>query len=81
LFLSSAGDESLGERLRQEGRLGLDLLQRFGEELISVVEYLEREGVPHRDIKPDNIGIRPGPASDSPSRCLTSRWRAFLRPT
>jgi serine/threonine protein kinase len=60
LFLSSAGEETLGERLRQEGRLGLDLLQRFGEELISVVEYLEREGVPHRDIKPDNIGIRPG---------------------
>lgn len=60
LFLSSAGEETLGERLRQEGRLGLDLLQRFGEELISVVEYLEREGIPHRDIKPDNIGIRPG---------------------
>lgn len=60
LFLSSAGEETLGERLRQEGRLGLDLLQRFGEELITVVEYLEREGVPHRDIKPDNIGIRPG---------------------
>jgi serine/threonine protein kinase len=60
LFLSSAGEETLGERLRQEGRLGLDLLQRFGEELLSVVEYLEREGVPHRDIKPDNIGIRPG---------------------
>ena len=60
LFLSSAGEETLGERLRQEGRLGLDLLRRFGEELISVLEYLEREGVPHRDIKPDNIGIRPG---------------------
>ncbi|GHU42425.1 protein kinase [Betaproteobacteria bacterium] len=60
LFLSSAGEETLGERLRQEGRLGLDLLQRFGEELISVVEYLDGEGIPHRDIKPDNIGIRPG---------------------
>lgn len=60
LFLSSAGEETLGERLRQEGRLGLDLLRRFGEELIAVVEYLEREGIPHRDIKPDNIGIRPG---------------------
>ena len=60
LFLSSAGEETLGERLRQEGRLGLDLLQRFGEELISVVEYLERLDIPHRDIKPDNIGIRPG---------------------
>ena len=31
LFLASAGDETLGERLRQEGRLGPDLLQRFGE--------------------------------------------------
>lgn len=60
LFLSSAGEETLGERLRQEGRLGLDLLQRFGEELISVVEYLESLDIPHRDIKPDNIGIRPG---------------------
>ena len=60
LFLSSAGEETLGERIRQEGRLGLDLLQRFGEELIAVVEYLERMGIPHRDIKPDNIGIRPG---------------------
>ena len=60
LFLSSAGEETLAERLRQEGRLGLDLLQRFGEELLAVVDYLEQEGVPHRDIKPDNIGIRPG---------------------
>ncbi len=60
LFLSSAGEETLGERLRQEGRLGLDLLQRFGEELLSVVEYLENLDIPHRDIKPDNIGIRPG---------------------
>ncbi len=60
LLLSSAGEETLGDRLRQEGRLGLDLLQRFGEELLGVMEYLEREGVLHRDIKPDNIGIRPG---------------------
>ncbi|MFO1429840.1 MAG: BREX system serine/threonine kinase PglW [Candidatus Competibacteraceae bacterium] len=60
LLLSSAGGETLGDRLRQEGRLGLDLLQRFGEELLGVVDYLERAGVLHRDIKPDNIGIRLG---------------------
>ena len=60
LFLSSAGAETLGERIRQEGRLGLDLLRRFGEELLAVVEYLEGVGIPHRDIKPDNLGIRPG---------------------
>ncbi|MFM8442347.1 MAG: BREX system serine/threonine kinase PglW, partial [Methylococcus sp.] len=60
LFLSSGGEETLADRLRQERRLGLDLLQRFGEELIGVVDYLERENVFHRDIKPDNIGIRLG---------------------
>jgi len=60
LFLSSAGEETLADRLRQERRLGLDLLQRFGEELLGVVDYLERESVFHRDIKPDNIGIRSG---------------------
>src|SRR5690606_14590632 len=42
---------------REEGRLSLDLLQRFGEELLGVVEWLEAEGVSHRDIKPDNVGI------------------------
>lgn len=60
LFLSSGGEETLAERLQQEGRLGLDLLQRFGEELIGIVDYLEGENVFHRDIKPDNIGIRLG---------------------
>jgi len=36
----------------------VDLLQRFGEDLLDVVKFLEEEaGVPHRDIKPDNIAI------------------------
>lgn len=60
LFLSSAGDETLAERLRNEGRLGLDLLRRFGEELIGMVDHLEAQSVVHRDIKPDNLGIRAG---------------------
>ena len=50
--------ETLRERLRHEGRLHVDLLQRFGEDLLDVLKYLEEEaGVPHRDIKPDNIAI------------------------
>jgi serine/threonine protein kinase len=49
--------ETLGHRLRQEGRLHLDLLQRFGEDLLDVVRYLEEQGVSHRDIKPDNIAV------------------------
>jgi len=57
LLLKNAGLKNLAEKLKEEGRLSLDLLQRFGEELIEAVDYLESEGVAHRDIKPENIGI------------------------
>lgn len=60
LVLDKSGDETLAERLRKEGRLGLELLQRFGEDLLQAVASLERHGVAHRDIKPDNIGVRSG---------------------
>jgi serine/threonine protein kinase len=49
--------ETLGQRLRKEGRLHVDLLQRFGEDLLEVVKYLEEQGIPNRDIKPDNIAV------------------------
>jgi serine/threonine protein kinase len=49
--------ETLGQRLRKEGRLHIDLLQRFGEDLLDVVNHLEEQGIPHRDIKPDNIAV------------------------
>ena len=50
--------ETLRDRLRHEGRMHMDLLQRFGEDLLDVLKYLEEEaGIPHRDIKPDNIAI------------------------
>lgn len=52
-----AGSYTLAQRLREEGRLSLDLLQRFGEELLVAVDWLEGQGISHRDIKPDNIGI------------------------
>lgn len=57
LLLKSAGARTLAEQLKAEGRLSLEMLQRFGEELIEAVRHLEAEGVVHRDIKPDNIGI------------------------
>lgn len=62
----SIGGSTLAQRIRQEGRLSLDLLQRFGEELLGVVEHLELQGISHRDIKPDNIGI-----GQTPNRTLT----------
>jgi serine/threonine protein kinase len=49
--------ETLGQRLRKEGRLHIDLLQRFGDDLLGVVNHLEEQGIPHRDIKPDNIAV------------------------
>ncbi|MEY4415651.1 MAG: hypothetical protein RIQ53_2944 [Pseudomonadota bacterium] len=57
LLLRSAGDETLAQRLRAEGRLSLEMLQRWGEELLETVRLLEEHAVTHRDIKPDNIGI------------------------
>ena len=63
LFIAMAGAENktgtytLADRIREEGRLSLDLLQRFGSQLLDVVRWLEEKGVSHRDLKPDNIGV------------------------
>lgn len=57
LLLESAGDSTLAEEIKREGRLPLGMLQRYGEELIDAVRHLEDRGVTHRDIKPDNIGL------------------------
>ena len=57
LFLESAGSQTLAQRLRQEGALTLDLLQRFGDELLTVVDWLEQKGIAHRDIKPDKSAL------------------------
>src|SRR5581483_11225745 len=53
-----AGERTLADRLREDGRLSGEFLERFGDDLLTVLEYLEHEGVPHRDLKPDNIGVR-----------------------
>ncbi|MCZ2527000.1 BREX system serine/threonine kinase PglW [Streptomyces sp. HB2AG] len=48
---------SLGSRLRSEGRLGYDQLERFGNDLFAALDALAARGVRHRDIKPDNLGL------------------------
>ena len=60
LVLESAGDETLGEVLRGRERLSLDLLERWGTDLLDALVALERAGVDHRDIKPANLGVREG---------------------
>ena len=56
LLMARAGDATLADRLRDEGRLHLELLERFGEDLLATIDWLEQKGVPHRDIKPENLG-------------------------
>ncbi|MEY4245625.1 MAG: Serine/threonine-protein kinase PknA [Verrucomicrobiota bacterium] len=55
---SEGNESSLARRLKLDGQLDLDLLQRFGVELLQTIDELERLGITHRDIKPDNLGIR-----------------------
>jgi serine/threonine protein kinase len=48
---------SLGSRLRDQGPLGYDQLERFGNDLFDALDALAARGVRHRDIKPDNLGL------------------------
>ena len=57
ILMERAGDKTLAQWVRGGDTLSLDLMRRFGENLLSALEHLEQEGVAHRDIKPDNIGI------------------------
>jgi serine/threonine protein kinase len=59
LLMKSAGKRTLAHQIRQEARPSLDLIRRFGEELLQIAIYLEDQGIYHRDIKPDNIGLMP----------------------
>ncbi len=59
IIMERAGNETLAKRIADDGHLHPDLLQRFGEDLLLTVDWLEQKGIPHRDIKPDNIGVMP----------------------
>ena len=59
LLLDKAGETTLGNRIRTDGRLHLEWLQRFGEDLLTTLDWLEEKGISHRDIKPENIGVTP----------------------
>ncbi|NDU73745.1 BREX system serine/threonine kinase PglW [Actinomadura sp. DSM 109109] len=50
--------ETVARELRERGRLQIDQLEAYGDYLFGAVDFLEGEGVWHRDIKPDNIAIR-----------------------
>ncbi|HEY0698589.1 MAG TPA: protein kinase, partial [Micromonospora sp.] len=69
LLLESAGQRTLAEDLR-DGRLALDLLERYGRDLLEIVAFLDGQGVWHRDIKPANLASRPRPKDREPHLCV-----------
>ena len=70
LLLEFAGDPTLAEQLQVHGRLSLDLLERFGRDLLDIVAFLDGQGVTHRDIKPANLAARPRPKDKQPHLCV-----------
>jgi len=58
LLLENAGEQTLADVLRGRGRLSLDLLERWGTDLLEALVALDRAGVDHRDVKPANLGVR-----------------------
>lgn len=57
LLLRYAGRTTLAEELNNRGRLSIDVLERWGTDLLTALVTLERVGVTHRDIKPSNLGV------------------------
>ncbi|MFI6366910.1 BREX system serine/threonine kinase PglW [Nocardia sp. NPDC050630] len=54
-------EETVARELRDNGRLQVGRLETYSDYLFGAVDFLEGEGVWHRDIKPDNIAIRVRP--------------------
>jgi serine/threonine protein kinase len=57
LLIDYAEEGTLAQRLRRYGPAQLELLERFGEDLLGAVAMLEDQTILHRDIKPENIGV------------------------
>jgi serine/threonine protein kinase len=92
LELEYAGEQSLAQRLRGQGRLTYDDLEGFGEDLFKALEELTAKGVRHRDVKPDNLGVQRGAdgrehlmlfdfsLADVPDRDVKAGTRGYLDP-
>ncbi|MGI2111255.1 BREX system serine/threonine kinase PglW [Shewanella frigidimarina] len=57
LLIDYTNGGTLAQRLRRYGAVQLELLERFGDDLITAMAHLEDKAIMHRDIKPENIGL------------------------
>ena len=57
LLIDYTSEGTLVQRLRKLGAVQLELLERFGDDLLSAISHLEDKAIFHRDIKPENIGL------------------------
>lgn len=57
LLLDYAVKGTLAQRIRHNGAIQLEHLERFGDDLLGALAHLEDKAILHRDIKPDNVGV------------------------
>lgn len=70
LLMTDAGEETLADRIRIEGRATIEQLERYGADLFEAAAHLDAKGVFHRDIKPSNLAVKPDPGSRKPRLTL-----------
>ncbi|QUW03512.1 SUMF1/EgtB/PvdO family nonheme iron enzyme [Chloracidobacterium validum] len=55
LIMELLKGETLRERLARVGWLPLETIVRYAEQVFAVLEFMHRQNITHRDLKPDNI--------------------------
>ncbi len=66
MVMDLAPGESLSDYLRREGPLPAGLAVELGAQILDVLSASHAKGIVHRDIKPKNVHVAPGPQGRPP---------------